>query len=135
MTFSNPDKPLPRPQEFPVTCTCGAPMHLRFSARFPKSAWFYGCSRYPECKTTHGCHQATGKPLGRPADKETKSWRIQAHDAFDALWEKEKWKRADAYEWMRHRLGLSEEEAHIGMMDTATCQRLIEAVEELRKGG
>lgn len=36
--------------------------------------------------------------------------------------------RGRAYLWMRTNLNISEEEAHIGMMDKATCQRLMAEV-------
>lgn len=122
------------PKEYEVICTCGAPMRMTYSTKFKDSPWFYGCSTFPKCRQTHGCHQATGKPLGRPADKETKNWRMKAHDAFDTLWQKKGMGRAQAYKWMRRMLDLSEEEAHIGMMNIETCQRLIVAVWNFKGG-
>lgn len=116
------------PKEYPVICTCGQPMVLNYSDKIPDAPWFYGCSTFPKCRTSHGCHQATGKPLGRPADHETKQWRIRAHDAFDTLWKGGKMSRARAYQWMMATMNLSEEENHIGMMDKATCQRLMAEV-------
>jgi hypothetical protein len=61
---------------------CGERMVLRAS----RYGLFYGCERFPLCNAAHGAHRDTGKPLGVPADAETKRARIRAHDAFDTLW-------------------------------------------------
>ena len=117
-----------KPTEHPVTCICGNPMKLRYSAKFPKNPWFYGCSTYPKCQTTHGCHQENGKPLGKPADKETKDWRIRAHDAFDKLWKDGgPLNRHQAYAWISHRMGF---QVHMGESDIDTCKKVIELVNE-----
>jgi ssDNA-binding Zn-finger/Zn-ribbon topoisomerase 1 len=108
---------------------CGAKMQRRDS----KYGLFYGCSRYPECKSTHGCHP-DGRPLGIPANKATKLARIKAHDAFDWLWKEGGFRRRQAYAWMQHRLGLTADEAHIGRFDVAMCERLVEAVENHKHG-
>jgi hypothetical protein len=89
---------------------------------------FYGCERFPLCNAAHGAHRDTGKPLGVPADAETKRARIRAHDAFDTLWKTGRMTRPEAYRWMQSTLGLRKDEAHVGMFDTTTCERLIDAV-------
>jgi ssDNA-binding Zn-finger/Zn-ribbon topoisomerase 1 len=108
-----------------LTCPeCGSPMQLRNSKFGP----FYGCTRYPDCTAAHGAHP-DGRPLGVPANKETKRWRIEAHTAFDALWQDHgPMKRKHAYKWMQETLGLTPDEAHIGSFDIEKCQRLIAAV-------
>ena len=88
---------------------CNAEMVLRDS----KYGLFYGCSRYPECKGTHGAHSNSGKPLGIPANKETKQCRIKAHDAFDAYWKKWGMKRQEAYKFLQTTMGMNSKEAHI----------------------
>lgn len=105
---------------------CGRNMVLR-SSKFGK---FYGCSGYPNCKVTHGAH-SDGRPLGRPANYETRQWRIKAHKVFDVLWKGPDavMDRSEAYVWMQKTLALSEEEAHIGNFGISVCQRLIKAVE------
>jgi ssDNA-binding Zn-finger/Zn-ribbon topoisomerase 1 len=104
---------------------CGAIMKLRRSRAYGR---FYGCSRFPECTATHGAHQATGQPLGTPADKPTREARQRAHAAFDHLWQSGVMRRKDAYRWMQDALGLTKKKAHISMMDIATCERLLAAV-------
>ena len=119
-------------REYPVACLCGAKMHLKPS-RF---GLFYGCSRWPECDVTHGCHKATGEPLGKPADKSTREARIAAHAAFDRLWKGEEaaMNRQRAYEWMRTALSIPWDEAHISMFDEDLCRRLVHLVTEYFDG-
>lgn len=90
-----------------------------------KFGLFYGCSTYPTCMSAHGAHKVGGAPLGIPANRETKDWRIKAHDAFDQLWKIRGMKRKDAYQWMKESMELPGEEAHIGRFDIEQCQKLI----------
>lgn len=115
---------------------CGAEMILRkakkiFNMRQFKHPHFWGCSRFPECRGTHGAHP-DGTPLGIPANKETKEWRIKAHDAFDTLWKCSQitMTRKKAYKLLAQKLGVSE--VHIGESDIPTCARIIQASEEIR---
>ena len=100
---------------------CGASMVIRTS-RYGK---FWGCSTFPKCKGTHGAHE-DGRPLGIPADQETKQARIKAHEAFDALWKSmRKVTRSEAYQWLQHTMGLSKDEAHIGRFTREQCVHLV----------
>lgn len=105
---------------------CGALMDLRTSPKFSRP--FYGCTRYPECRGTHGAHP-NGAPLGIPANKETKQARRAAHAVFDQIWKQNLVRnRWAAYNWMRQVMGLSESQAHISMFDSQQCgelQRLV----------
>lgn len=129
----------------PVTCAdCGSPMELR-NSRFGR---FYGCTRFPVCRGTHGAHQQDGRPLGIPANAATKQARVEAHDALDQLW----WEapalyelpndqrmrgplvkrlrrvaRTRAYRWLAEQLGIDPKRCHVGEMDEATCRRVVEA--------
>lgn len=100
---------------------CGALMVLRSS----KYGVFYGCSTYPACRSAHGAHKDGGAPLGIPANKETKDWRIKAHNAFDQLWKVKGMKRKDAYRWMREAMSLPKEDCHIGRFNIDQCNELI----------
>ena len=122
-----------KPEVHDVICFCGSPMVLRWTKKFKGGQYFYGCNRYPKCDGTHGCHQATGAPLGIPANKETKSWRIKAHESFDALWKGKEplMSRLEAYAWISHRLGF---EVHMGEATIETCQKVIAEVENELKG-
>lgn len=125
--------PLPCPE-------CGDWLHLKAS-RF---GLFYGCSRFPACRATHGAHP-DGNPLGVPANKETKLARIAAHAAFDPLWEQiassyeirpmksksrrrnerhiKKRQRVRAYRWLAEQLQIGFDECHFGSFDIATCAK------------
>lgn len=111
-----------------LTCPeCGSAMELRPS-RYGK---FYGCVRYPNCKATHGAHP-NGSPLGTPADKVTKGWRIKAHDEFDKLWKSNlggTMRRKDAYRLMREIMCMSPDEAHIGKFNRLQCETLIQRLQ------
>jgi ssDNA-binding Zn-finger/Zn-ribbon topoisomerase 1 len=105
---------------------CKSDMVLRNS----KHGKFYGCSKYPKCRASHGAHE-DGTPLGKPADQETKDARIEAHNIFDMLWKGiGPLTRKEAYKWMQEKMGLSEAEAHIGMFDKEQCEKLIQVVIE-----
>ena len=106
---------------------CGADMILK-DGKYGK---FYGCERYPKCDAAHGAHQETGKPLGIPADRETRTMRIRAHRAFDKLWkqlprkhrgDRRKW----AYRWLRERLGMTADACHIGRFTLEQCKLVVE---------
>lgn len=113
-------------------CLCGGAMQLRDS----KYGLFYGCASFPNCEATVGAHQATGRPLGTPADKETKQARIDAHEWFDKLWGKgegipesfEPMRRGQAYAWLRHRMNLGKDECHIGLFSKVQCDLVGELV-------
>lgn len=95
---------------------------------------FYGCSRYPECRGTHGA-LPDGRPVGIPADKATRKARIEAHKFFDMLWKAEDGKaprmtRNKAYSCLRKKMKMSETEAHFGKFDLKTCQKVVAVVKK-----
>jgi ssDNA-binding Zn-finger/Zn-ribbon topoisomerase 1 len=108
-------------------------MVLRHTPKFG-GRLFWGCSRWPTCSGIHGAHP-DGRPLGIPADAETKRARIAAHAAFDRLWRGGQMSRGEAYRWLQTALGMTKEEAHIGRFDAATCARVVAAVGEHLGGG
>jgi ssDNA-binding Zn-finger/Zn-ribbon topoisomerase 1 len=101
---------------------CGSTMVLRKSKKF--SSPFYGCSRFPECRGTHGAHP-DGRPKGTPGDRKTKAARIRAHQMFDRLWKMDRMTRGAAYAWMRRQMGITDAQAHIGHFTAEQCERLI----------
>ncbi len=104
---------------------CEADMILRNS----KYGLFYGCINFPECTSAHGAHKDTGEPLGIPADKKTKEWRMKAHEAFDQLWKKYGYKRKESYKLLQTTMGMTSEQAHIGRFDIEQCKKLIQKLE------
>ena len=118
-----------------VVCPeCGAEMVLRQTLKFSHSDGsprkFYGCSRWPDCKATHGAHP-DGRPLGTPADSATKEARILAHEAFDPVWKKPAsgllagMTREEAYEWLSIEMGIPFGDCHIGMFTKEQCEKVI----------
>jgi hypothetical protein len=101
----------------------------RLVLRSSKHGLFYGCSRYPTCKGSHGAHP-DGAPLGTPADGETKKARIRAHAFFDRIWKDHAIgkSRDEAYAWLAKTLGVPLGKAHISMMGKDDCEILVEVI-------
>lgn len=114
---------------------CGAKMVLRETTKFKwnngENRLFYGCSRFPACKGTHGAHPG-GAPLGTPADAATKQARMRAHAAFDLLWKPigARLTQDEAYLWMQSKMGMKSSEAHIGKFNAEQCESLISHVNQ-----
>lgn len=118
-----------RPTEYIVNCPdCGTRMRLKPS-QF-KNGYWYSCPRFPECRGSHGAHP-NGKPLGVPANQETKEWRIKTHQLFDPIYEcyptgrerrKARWR---LYQWLAYTMQLDISQAHIGRFTVEQCQQLI----------
>jgi len=112
------------PEEQPIVkCEdCGSRMVLRKS----QHGYFYGCTTFPECSGTHGCHQNSGKPLGKPANAETRALRVKAHGAFDKLWIfNGRWRRNEAYAWLADRMTIPYDQCHIGSFNSQQCRQVI----------
>ncbi len=107
---------------------CGAPMILR-NSQYGK---FYGCTKFPVCRATHGAHKDTGEPLGIPGDAETKKLRMEAHELFDKLWITKLMKRQDAYRWLQNAMGMTKDEAHIARFDKQQCRTLIGMLKDMK---
>ncbi|SHO54171.1 zinc-finger-containing protein [Anaerocolumna xylanovorans] len=114
---------------------CGAQAFLR-----PSSAVYginarpgeslYVCSRYPACDSYVGAHRKSLLPMGSLANGDLRNKRIQAHKAFDRLWQNgimEKWQ---AYQWMQAKFGLSSEQAHIAKFSEYMCDQLIHVCDQ-----
>ena len=133
------------PDAPPLDCPeCGGTMRLKPS----RYGLFFGCSNFPQCRATHGAHP-DGRPLGTPAKLETKRARMAAHEIFDGLWmgalamydldhpskpsrDRKRTRRKilrvarrRAYDWLAERLGLPDDECHIGSFDLETCRRVV----------
>lgn len=134
-----------------VVCgECGAPMRQRQTTKFPNADGtprkFWGCSTWPRCTGIHGAHP-DGRPLGIPANQETKAARIAAHAAFDPLWKEadklydlpprprklrqraiwrvHKRARTRAYHWLANAIGIAFEDCHFGLFDKDTCHSAV----------
>lgn len=64
--------------------------------------------------------------LGDVANEILRLKRIEAHQVFDAYWQKMHISRTKAYQWLAREFKLPEEETHIGGFEIDTCQRVID---------
>lgn len=86
--------------------------------------WYWLCN----CGAYCGSHQASGAPLGHPADRQTRLARQRAHAAFDPLWKDSAMTRNEAYIWMQSAMGLPEKLCHISMFTKKQCDSLVTKV-------
>jgi hypothetical protein len=116
---------------------CGAKTELIDSAYIYGKSYgmIYICK---PCDAYVGVHKGTDKALGRLANRELREAKKKAHYYFDQIaktmlinqiWRK--WipdisNRNKAYKWLASQMGISENVCHIGMMDVAQCQQVIE---------
>jgi len=77
------------------------------------------------CTRRVGAHKDSGAPKGSLATESMRRARIKAHAAFDGWWKREGIKRSQAYKKLSEVMG-SKRHAHIGHMDEAECQRVIQ---------
>ena len=107
---------------------CAAPMVLRQTDKFqyPNGAprLFYGCSRYPECRSIHGAHP-DGWPLGVPADARTRQARQHTHAVIALYAATHNLSMPEMYEFLAAGLDMTDDECHIGRFDIAQCRAAI----------
>ena len=70
--------------------------------------------------------KGTTRPLGDVANEILRLKRIEAHQVFDAYWQKMHISRTKAYQWLALRIKAPEEDTHIGGFEIDTCQRVID---------
>jgi len=120
-----------RLQEAPICPYCTATSeHVGGDVIYPRrpdlaEKKFWICK---PCNAYVGCHKGTPEPLGRLADAELRQAKMDAHEAFDALWSNGEMKRGAAYRWLAEKLGIAIEKCHIGMFDIDTCRKVVEVV-------
>jgi hypothetical protein len=83
------------------------------------------------CNAYVGCHKKSRHsdgtvPLGRLANAHLRALRSKAHESFDLLWDGGPLTRSEAYAWLRQKMNLPAELAHIGMFDDAQCCELLD---------
>ena len=88
-----------------------------------QNEYLYQCQN---CNARVGCHKGTTRPLGDVANEILRLKRIEAHQVFDAYWQKMHISRTKAYQWLARELKLPEEDTHIGGFEIDTCQRVID---------
>jgi ssDNA-binding Zn-finger/Zn-ribbon topoisomerase 1 len=110
---------------------CGSSVVKRSSRLIYRRSygWLWVCSRYPECDAYVGCHKGTDKPLGRLANATLRRRKMEAHAAFDPLWQAGEMKRSEAYAWLAKQLGIPAKRCHIGEFDVDTCNLVVQVCE------
>lgn len=128
-------KPKPKePRDPPICPYCKQP-----SVFMPTSDDLYQRDWGPvwycdPCYAWVGCHKGTDRPLGRLANAELREAKKMAHAAFDPLWKRrmeisglsQGHARGKGYKWLAEQLGIEPKDCHIGMMDVATCVRVVD---------
>lgn len=98
--------------------------------------WWFKCT----CGAYVGVHRGTLKPLGTPANVETRRAREAAHAAFDPMWQK-RMKLSDltrtqargrGYKWLAEQLGIERKACHIGEMTADMARRVVEVCRSVR---
>lgn len=91
------------------------------------------------CQAWVGCHPGTEKPLGRLANAELRAAKVEAHAAFDPLWQRKMTRdqcskgqaRSAGYRWLAGQLGMEVKKCHIGHMDLVQCAKVVEVCEAI----
>lgn len=78
------------------------------------------------CNARVCCHKGTTRPLGNVANEVLRLKRIEAHEAFDALWHSWHISRTQAYKWLSQQMRIPVDKTHIGGFEMDECQRVIE---------
>ena len=126
---------------FPNGCNiCG----VEKSILLTDSAIIYGSSYgliyyCTNCRSYVGVHKNPDNqhgekdaPLGTLADSELRRLRKQAHALFDPLWKKSNLSRRGAYKVLRRITNVSEERAHIAMLNKPEVNSLINYLKTLK---
>lgn len=85
------------------------------------------------CDAYVGVHKdsPTHAPLGSLANRDTRAWRVRAHDAFDPLWKRGRVSRSDAYKMLADKLRISPARTHISWLDVEGCKEVVRAAKEI----
>ena len=96
-----------------------------------------------DCNAYVGVHKGTNRALGRLANKELRSAKMDAHHWFDKIAMTDLCKtlldgsskhgRSAAYAWLAGKMQMPKEICHIGMMDVEQCRRVVSICQEYLK--
>lgn len=89
-------------------------------------AELYVCARYPACDSYVGAHRHNHMPMGTLANKTLRHKRIEAHTAFNCLWQSGLMTKRAAYHWLQVQLGLPSDDAHIANFSEWRCNQVIQ---------
>ena len=107
---------LPIPEQCDVCCSANI-VHTTNDVIYGKQ---YGewpmCYFCKDCRAAVGCHSGTDLPLGRMADRSTRTLRSRAHNEFDKIWRDGLMSRSRAYQWLAIELKIDESQCHISWL-------------------
>jgi hypothetical protein len=116
-------------------CHCDEPFGLHVY-RAGSLLWVCGA-----CDATHEAHQQAeswpgegipyekGQPLGIPADHRCKALRLQLHQRLFVFRQARGLSKDAGYRWLADQLGLTREQAHIGLFDAPRCVEVMALIE------
>jgi ssDNA-binding Zn-finger/Zn-ribbon topoisomerase 1 len=115
-----------------LTCPdCKGTMYLKNG----KFGLYYGCENYPNCKATHGARK-DGRPLGVPADAQTRQLRHQAKKLFEEIIvsrlqnDLETDHRNELYAELAFALNMPTSKCNVAMMNKEQCILTINFLEK-----
>lgn len=129
------DPEMMKAMEQPINCpdcltlSITAPMRLCQK----ESELFYGCSRFPECKTTHRAFQEgshVGAPVGVPVPRAVRQLRSRAYELANSRWNltADTGKREFA-KWCGRKIGVSIYAAGLTAMSQGQLERIVTLLE------
>lgn len=93
----------------------------------------YVCANWPACDAYVAVHHASKQPMGTLANGDLRHKRLVAHrelNAFRKISGMSKWA---VYVWLAAKLGLTSEEAHIGLFTEDMCDWTIRLLRQEKK--
>jgi ssDNA-binding Zn-finger/Zn-ribbon topoisomerase 1 len=100
---------------------CGDGMTLKEG----KHGLTYFCDKFPHCRGNHKASKR-GKPMGIPANEQTRKLRIEAHIALERLYKGKEaiMTKTEAYGFLAYSMRLKPKQAHISRFNEHQCKVL-----------
>lgn len=95
------------------------------SSTHEKGRYLYVCSRWPECDAYVAAHKKDKSPMGTLANRDLRQKRILAHRALKELQNFQHMEKWAVYLWLQGKLGVNEDQAHIGLFSGQMCDRVV----------
>lgn len=118
---------------------CGAPAVCRPASTVygnsvrNKGSYLYLCSHWPACDSYVAAHKQDKRPMGTLANASLRRKRILAHRALEEFRRNRHMEKWAVYVWLQGKLGLSPEQAHIGMFSEKQCGQVIALCRQSQK--
>ena len=93
--------------------------------RRSRGKFLYLCDRWPACDAYVSAHDQTHRPMGTLANGDLRHKRILAHRALLQLQQSRNMEKWEVYIWLQAKLGLNEQQTHIGQFSDWMCDEVI----------